>query len=422
MHLQRSLKTSSTQTDPVQDEAFDWDLSDKTEVETQTVPPSRSNSVNSTHRGVGGGVGGGGGRAEALLVSLVDAICQTDQRLAFLLKRSAAKKAAAASKAGGTPSRIRHHDAWCQTYIEVTEIGVQCSPSEFDSEESSESQDSPQTSRELTLAEIESRRRQQLEENHSVCETPLRQVKRVLVLPEGGGLVDSEVFSHLVENDVAYSDYDSGSGRSSEKATAIGTRGSAATRGVTSANSFRTQSDAGFQVNLAQDAGIVVARRANRSDISSPVRGSLLRSLNYLDSQNEKGVRISGKEFKMREAKTNGGKKKGHTTARPQTVKEVAKVDIAVQTENDIITDVSSTYKAVPSVLRKYELIGDDPDVFTDIDEFVHQMTLSGKTYKSLKSVVKRLLSRIEGVEAYEGREDLFKVRAFFRWVTENIV
>ena len=103
-------------------------------------------------------------------------------------------------------------------------------------------------------------------------------------------------------------------------------------------------------------------------------------------------------------------------------IDQVRKVDIAIQTENDIITDVSSTYKAVPSVLRKYELIGDDPDVFTDIDEFVHQMTLSGKTYKSLKSVVKRLLSRIEGVEAYEGREDLFKVRAFFRWVTENIV
>ena len=62
--MQRSLKTSSTQTDPVQDEAFDWDLSDKTEVETQTVPPSRSNSVNSAHPRTGAN------RAEVVKVAM----------------------------------------------------------------------------------------------------------------------------------------------------------------------------------------------------------------------------------------------------------------------------------------------------------------------------------------------------------------
>ncbi len=87
---QRVLTSSGIQTDPVHDEsAFDWDLSDRTDTETQTLPPTRAGS---TSFSVGGGGGGGGGRgAGGVGYSdhfLQDAIVQTDQRLVFLIKRA----------------------------------------------------------------------------------------------------------------------------------------------------------------------------------------------------------------------------------------------------------------------------------------------------------------------------------------------
>lgn len=60
------LRESSTQTEPVQDEAFDWDLSDRADIETQTVPPTRRASPTNP----------AGYDANLLLQ---DAIVQTDQ-------------------------------------------------------------------------------------------------------------------------------------------------------------------------------------------------------------------------------------------------------------------------------------------------------------------------------------------------------
>ena len=48
-NLEDALKRSSeSQTEPVNDESviFDWDLSDRTDIETQTNPPTRATSTN----------------------------------------------------------------------------------------------------------------------------------------------------------------------------------------------------------------------------------------------------------------------------------------------------------------------------------------------------------------------------------------
>ena len=72
------LKSTSSQTDPVHDDsAFDWDLSDRTDIETQTLPPSRSGSSTFSKAGLA--------YTDHLLQ---DAIVQTDQRLVFLIKRA----------------------------------------------------------------------------------------------------------------------------------------------------------------------------------------------------------------------------------------------------------------------------------------------------------------------------------------------
>eukprot|EP00095_Tigriopus_kingsejongensis_P008836 maker-scaffold15_size728074-snap-gene-0.12 protein:Tk08836 transcript:maker-scaffold15_size728074-snap-gene-0.12-mRNA-1 annotation:"kyphoscoliosis " len=343
----RALTSTKSQTDPVQDEAFDWDLSDKTEVETQTMPSSRVNS-------------GCGHESSLDTFYRQDAIVQTDQRLAFLLKRSTKNQQDA------TPSqRIRLHDAWCQTHIEVQEIGVQVTPSEFDSGDEDSSSSGYSEGCELAKPRV---RKRDLTYAEIHAETV---AKRISVRPKVRrgdslrGMLDS--------NEPSLPSVDS---------------------------SFKSQSDAGFQVNLSRDAGIPVAKQSNRGEISSPVGESLLRSLHFHESLDVS----SPMALKARGRVKN---------------KNVIKVDVAVQTENDIITDVSSTFKAVPSPLRKYELIGEDPEVFTNIDAWV--VEISRRWYKSLKTVVKKLDAHISANPKYRGIEELIKTRAFFRWVIENI-
>ena len=78
-----NFKSTECQTDPVKDEVFDWDLSDKTDCETQTVPPTRANST------LGGGIIYS--YTANFDLQFQDAIVQTDQRLAFLLRRSSTR-------------------------------------------------------------------------------------------------------------------------------------------------------------------------------------------------------------------------------------------------------------------------------------------------------------------------------------------
>ena len=118
-NLDEALKKScETQTDPVNDEAFDWDLSDKTDIETQTNPQTR---IGSTVSGVD-------------VKPVQDVLVQTDQRLTFLLHRSEEERLkrkedadhASLNEGGGVKrSHVTYADASCQTYIEVQSVGIQ---------------------------------------------------------------------------------------------------------------------------------------------------------------------------------------------------------------------------------------------------------------------------------------------------------
>ena len=62
-----------------------------------------------------------------------------------------------------------------------------------------------------------------------------------------------------------------------------------------------------------------------------------------------------------------------------------------------------------------------------EVDSWVADVTEHFRTrsINKLSQVVKSLLVNLddgEVPERYRGREDLIKVRAFFRWVAENIV
>lgn len=135
---------------------------------------------------------------------------------------------------------------------------------------------------------------------------------------------------------------------------------------------------------MAGDSDISVAHVARRPDISSPVGTVLQKSLHFTSADttsstiksalavgnhpNSAGAGVGGARsvsvFLLLEAFSS------FSHYRPKRSR-VRKVDVAIQTENDIVTDESPSFKAVPSPLRKYEVIGDDPDLFNDIDSFV---------------------------------------------------
>ena len=77
------------------------------------------------------------------------------------------------------------------------------------------------------------------------------------------------------------------------------------------------------------------------------------------------------------------------------------------------------SFQAKPPTTRKYELIGEDPELFRAIDEKVRDV--SQKWYKSLKRIVRILENYIQETPAYDNVEDLVKVRAFWLWTAENI-
>ena len=43
------------------------------------------------------------------------------------------------------------------------------------------------------------------------------------------------------------------------------------------------------------------------------------------------------------------------------------------------------------------------------------------KWYKSLRKLVRHLVSIVDNVKSYEDRRELISVRAFFVWITQNI-
>ena len=195
------------------------------------------------------------------------------------------------------------------------------------------------------------------------------------------------------------------------------------------------QSDAGFQVNLASDAGIAVAERSARGDTSSPVgtrnlyqtlpsaKEALSRKTLPAVVQNEKRAAAAAAAAAAKAAAAKASKPESNP---------VVKFDVAVQTENDIITDESPNYRALPpATLCKWELVGDDLALFDEVDAWVAEVTehYRNRTIKKLGKVVRALTAKIDRTDENEhlsdkfrGKEDLMKVRAFFRWIAENIV
>ena len=104
--LDEALKRSSeVQTDPVNPDVFDWDLSDRADIETQTNPPTRATSSNQNEK-----------------FEINDAIVQTDQRLTYLVRKN---------KKIMPEKRKTFVDASVQTFIEMQSIGIQVDPVEL---------------------------------------------------------------------------------------------------------------------------------------------------------------------------------------------------------------------------------------------------------------------------------------------------
>ncbi|XP_054722581.1 kyphoscoliosis peptidase-like [Uloborus diversus] len=84
--------------------------------------------------------------------------------------------------------------------------------------------------------------------------------------------------------------------------------------------------------------------------------------------------------------------------------------EVAVQTDNDPITDEAPEYAARPPPCKKLEMIP-DMSVFDEIDK--HAVEAPESTKSSLRNLVNYLCAAAEN--------ELFKVRAFFRWISNNI-
>ena len=102
-NLQVVHKTSSCQTDKPDGVDFDWDLSDKTDNETQTSPPSRADSI----------------ETEPL-----DVIVQTDQRIVF---HAGKRVTFNVEESDGAAKR----NIWSQTVWEVNDKEIQVESSEL---------------------------------------------------------------------------------------------------------------------------------------------------------------------------------------------------------------------------------------------------------------------------------------------------
>ncbi|XP_042897808.1 kyphoscoliosis peptidase [Parasteatoda tepidariorum] len=84
--------------------------------------------------------------------------------------------------------------------------------------------------------------------------------------------------------------------------------------------------------------------------------------------------------------------------------------EIGVQTDNDPITDEAPEYAARPPPCKKQEMIP-DMNVFEEVDRHAIEAPESAKS--SLRNLVNYLSAAAE--------TELLKVRAFFRWISNNI-
>ncbi|KAL1484653.1 hypothetical protein MTO96_032461 [Rhipicephalus appendiculatus] len=97
-------------------------------------------------------------------------------------------------------------------------------------------------------------------------------------------------------------------------------------------------------------------------------------------------------------------------TATGVTVRAVSRRDTGVQTVNDPVTDEAPEYAARPPPCKKREMIP-SMAVFQEVDRIVLKVPNTAKS--TLQTLVYHLISYC--------RNDLQKIRMFFRWIAENI-
>ena len=288
----RVLLSSSTQTEPVQDEAFDWDLSDRADTETQTRSNSSVLGKNYWQQPT---------TAEHSDQLPQDALVQTDQRLVFLLRRARTQSEdndddddvmAPDESENGNKKRIRYHDAWSQTFVEVQEIGVQVNPDELESNDSvGDGIDSH--ARPVTV-KTRSRNSEAMlgirRTDTSVESVPSKPIVGGFFVESSHGHVETDSHHHI---DVVAENPRDGlsTARTHAEARKAATEFSVVSFELASKvqghldDSFTTNqsADAGFQVNLASDAAIAVADRSARGDILSavPIGTMQLHTLGY---------------------------------------------------------------------------------------------------------------------------------------------
>ncbi|KAH7969598.1 uncharacterized protein LOC119383635 isoform X2 [Rhipicephalus sanguineus] len=97
-------------------------------------------------------------------------------------------------------------------------------------------------------------------------------------------------------------------------------------------------------------------------------------------------------------------------TATGVTVRAVSRRDTGVQTVNDPVTDEAPEYAARPPPCKKREMIP-SMAVFQEVDRIALKVPNTAKS--TLQTLVYHLISYC--------RNDLQKIRMFFRWIAENI-
>ena len=370
--LEDALKRSSEcQTDPVleDEEIFDWDLSDRTDIETQTNPPTRATSTN--HHG----------SVTEVDPDLQDAIVQTDQRLTFLLHKSEEERIKWLKKdhapAGGVaaplaPLKITFADASVQTYIEVATVAIQVDPielSEFSGTRTQESRNNAKVpfnfdeASDFSDADISTVHNS----NPPSRKSEAKSGKRRLIRNRDGTYLGSPD-EHSDPDEIIY----------------------ASEANIVSPvlSPIPNQSDAGFQTNMIM---ATVAASNTNNTMSTPV--GLVQPNDRVGFSSKNGAFL-------------------------KRINPKYKSDVGVQTDEEL-SEEAGGYRAEPTLMRKYELIGSDPDVFKSIDQWV--LEISSKRYKHLKKILALLAQHIEEEPAYNGIEDLIRIRAFFKWTTENI-
>ena len=144
-----------------------------------------------------------------------------------------------------------------------------------------------------------------------------------------------------------------------------------------------TQLDAGFQTNMI--VASVAASNSNNGR-SSPV--------GYASNTNSDSLQ---------------------PTYKKKLLNPKPKSDVGVQTDQ-ALSEEAGGYTAEPTNMKKDQLIGKD-NSFNMVDQWVKE--ISEKRYKSLKKIVTILNKQIE--DEFIGKEDLLKIRAFYKWTTYNI-